>query len=548
MHMNSLLSLSRTHAKLVALMLAGALVTPMLAGCGADTSSATSSDTDSAQASASASSDSSSSETSGETASNSDGADASSSSADAASASDSSSDSSSTDSTATDGSASASSDTSSSTQEAPTFDFSSALDDDGHWKDVTALDYVTLPNDYSSISIAATDVTPSDDDVQSQISSLTSNYATTEQVTDRAVEDGDTVNIDYVGSIDGVEFDGGSTEGKGTTVTIGVTNYIDDFLDQLVGHKPGETFDVNVTFPEDYGNDELNGKDAVFSVTINYIQETKQPDVTDDWVATNLKDTYGWSTVEEMEQGTRESLRSKNVSDYVQNYVLENSQVSEVPQSIIDYQGDLLVYQYEYYASMYNMDLASFLKMSAGVETTDDLVTNNQSQLENTAKSYLVFQAIAEDAGITVSDDELASYLKGVTGTDDIDSLESQYGHGYLMLQALVQKVGDYLTGNAQIDESTGDDASQDESSSNASNTADADTGSASSSSDTASGKSGESETEGSATADNGADENLSASDAASTPSKASSNTDNKTTDEAHDSKTTSASATDSSK
>ena len=548
MHMNSLLSLSRTHAKLVALMLAGALVTPMLAGCGADTSSTGDGSTGSTQASASASSDSSSSEASGETASSSDGADASSSSADAASESDSSSDSSSADNTATDGSASASSDTSSSAQEAPTFDFSSALDEDGHWKDVTALDYVTLPDDYSSISISAADIDPSDDDVQSQISSLISNYATTEQVTDRAVEDGDTVNIDYVGSIDGVEFDGGSTEGKGTTVTIGVTNYIDDFLDQLVGHKPGETFDVNVTFPEDYGNSELNGKDAVFSVTINYIQETKQPDVTDDWVATNLKDTYGWSTVEEMEQGTRDSLRNKNISSYVENYVLSNSQVSEVPQSIVDYQADLLAYQYEYYAYMYSMDLASFLKMSAGVETTDDLVANNQSKLESTAKSYLVFQAIAEDAGIAVSDDELTSYLKGVTGSDDMDSLESQYGHGYLMLQALVQKVGDYLTGNAQIDESTNDDTSPGESSSDANNTDDADTGSASNSPDAASDKSGESETEGSTKADNDPDESLSASDATSTSSKASSSADSKTTDEAHDSKTTSPSATDSSK
>ena len=548
MHMNSLLSLSRTHAKLVALMLAGALVTPMLAGCGADTSSTGDGSTGSTQASASASSDSSSSEASGETASDSDGADAGSSSADAASESDSSSDSSSADNTATDGSASASSDTSSSAQEAPTFDFSSALDEDGHWKDVTALDYVTLPDDYSSISISAADIDPSDDDVQSQISSLISNYATTEQVTDRAMEDGDTVNIDYVGSIDGVEFDGGSTEGKGTTVTIGVTNYIDDFLDQLVGHKPGETFDVNVTFPEDYGNSELNGKDAVFSVTINYIQETKQPDVTDDWVATNLKDTYGWSTVEEMEQGTRDSLRNKNISSYVENYVLSNSQVSEVPQSIVDYQADLLAYQYEYYAYMYSMDLASFLKMSAGVETTDDLVANNQSKLESTAKSYLVFQAIAEDAGIAVSDDELTSYLKGVTGSDDMDSLESQYGHGYLMLQALVQKVGDYLTGNAQIDESTNDDTSQGESSSDANNTDDADTGSASNSPDAASDKSGESETEGSTKADNDPDESLSASDATSTSSKASSSADSKTTDEAHDSKTTSPSATDSSK
>lgn len=97
--------------------------------------------------------------------------------------------------------------------------------------------------------------------------SILSEYPDTVQVKDREVKDGDSVNIDYVGSIDGEEFDGGNTNGEGTTVTIGQTEYIDDFLEQLIGHKPGETFDVNVTFPEDYGQEALNGKDAVFKTT-----------------------------------------------------------------------------------------------------------------------------------------------------------------------------------------------------------------------------------------------------------------------------------------
>lgn len=83
------------------------------------------------------------------------------------------------------------------------------------------------------------------------------------------VQDGDTVNIDYVGTIDGEEFDGGSTDGQGTDLTLGSGAYIDGFEEGIVGHTVGETFDVNVTFPEDYGVDSLNGKDATFSVTIN---------------------------------------------------------------------------------------------------------------------------------------------------------------------------------------------------------------------------------------------------------------------------------------
>lgn len=85
------------------------------------------------------------------------------------------------------------------------------------------------------------------------------------------VEDGDTVNIDYTGTIDGTAFEGGSTDGAGADLVIGSGTYIDGFEDQLIGAHPGDTVEVHVTFPEDYGVEELNGKDAVFTVTVNGI-------------------------------------------------------------------------------------------------------------------------------------------------------------------------------------------------------------------------------------------------------------------------------------
>lgn len=91
--------------------------------------------------------------------------------------------------------------------------------------------------------------------------------------TSLTVEDGDTVNIDYVGTVDGVEFDGGSTEGMGTDLVIGSGSYIGDFEEQLIGAHPGETVEVNVTFPDDYYSTDMAGKDAVFTVTINGIYE-----------------------------------------------------------------------------------------------------------------------------------------------------------------------------------------------------------------------------------------------------------------------------------
>lgn len=110
-----------------------------------------------------------------------------------------------------------------------------------------------------------TSETTSDD-----MSAMETEYSTDTSLT---VEDGDTVNIDYIGYIDDVAFDGGSTDGMGTSLTIGSGQYIDDFEEQLIGHNVGEMVAVNVTFPEDYGVEELNGKEARFDVTINGIYE-----------------------------------------------------------------------------------------------------------------------------------------------------------------------------------------------------------------------------------------------------------------------------------
>lgn len=123
----------------------------------------------------------------------------------------------------------------------------------------------TAEDSSGSGSTDTTDTTDSD-----SANSSTDTYSTDTSLT---VEDGDTVNIDYVGSIDGVEFDGGNTNGAGTDLTIGSGLYIDDFEEQLIGAHPGDTVEVNVTFPEDYGNEELSGKDAVFEVVINGIYE-----------------------------------------------------------------------------------------------------------------------------------------------------------------------------------------------------------------------------------------------------------------------------------
>lgn len=117
---------------------------------------------------------------------------------------------------------------------------------------------------------ASSGTDPSSGSTDTNTEDTGSSYSTDTSLT---VEDGDTVNIDYVGSIDGVEFDGGNTQGMGTDLVVGSGSYIDDFEDQLIGAHPGDQVDVYVTFPEDYGVEDLNGKEALFQVTINGIYE-----------------------------------------------------------------------------------------------------------------------------------------------------------------------------------------------------------------------------------------------------------------------------------
>jgi trigger factor len=335
--------------------------------------------------------------------------------------------------------------------DAETFDFSAGLDENGLWEGVDASSLVTLPEDYLSVQVPAEEVDPTDDEIQAQVDQLLSSYTTYETVTDRAVADGDTVNIDYVGTVDGEEFSGGNTNGAGTTVIIGTTSYVDDFLDQLVGHTPGETVTVEVTFPDDYSDTEVAGKDAVFETTINYITETSTPELTDEWVAEQLADTYGWTTADEVTAYIADSLRDSALEAYLQSYVVDGATVSELPEVIVTAQENMLVYQYQYYADMFGTDLESILSMMAGVETVDELLESNQETIEDAATAYLVFQAIVEQNGLTASDDDVTDYVQAMTGSDDVATYEEAFGMPYLKLGVLIDDAILLLEDGAQV-------------------------------------------------------------------------------------------------
>lgn len=135
---------------------------------------------------------------------------------------------------------------------------------------VLIVDSVNSNTDNSQTNSSDTETSSGTDSNDSDSQDTVNSYSTDTSLT---VENGDTVNIDYVGSIDGVEFDGGNTQGMGADLVIGSGSYIDDFEEQLIGSHPGDQVDVYVTFPEDYGVEDLNGKEALFQVTVNGIYE-----------------------------------------------------------------------------------------------------------------------------------------------------------------------------------------------------------------------------------------------------------------------------------
>ncbi len=326
--------------------------------------------------------------------------------------------------------------TSSAASATETADYGKGLTEDGYFENITGLDYVKLP-DYKTMEIPEDVSTVSDEDLQDEMDSRMQEFATTEQVKDRAVEDGDTVNIDYVGSVDGVEFEGGNTGGDGTTVIIGVTSYIDDFLEQLIGHKPGETFDVNVTFPDPYENNtDLSGKDAVFVTTINYIEEESLPELTDAFVAGNWEESEGWSTVEEAKEGVRKELRTTAVANYLWQEIQDQAEVSEVPDALFDYQVSTMTNYYAALAQQYGMELTDFLTQSLQVADMDELVEKNQEQLDINAKASLIMQALCEDMGVKISDEDIKNYFQTNLGIDDYSGYEEEYGRPYLCLLA----------------------------------------------------------------------------------------------------------------
>ena len=340
--------------------------------------------------------------------------------------------------------------TASKAQDNAPFSYSSGLDANGYWDGIKALDYVN-GFEYKGIQIPSDVQQVTDAAVQNEIDYMLSGLASTEEIVNRVVANGDTVNIDYVGSVDGVAFDGGSTGGAGTEVIAGSTNYIDDFLTQIIGHMPGETFNVEVTFPDDYHATDLQGKDAVFVTTINFIVGTATPELTDEIVATSLSDYYGCTTVTELKEMIKDDLKTAAMQEFIMSYIMSEADVSSIPDSMIEYQKKSMRYYYTNLAASYQVELQEFLTSYIGVESMDVMIANSQEEFVKRSKYSLVSQSIAEEAGLSATADEVYDSFIEYWDAADYSMYEDEYGLPYLKQIVIQEKVLDLIIENAVL-------------------------------------------------------------------------------------------------
>lgn len=312
-------------------------------------------------------------------------------------------------------------------------------------------DYVTL-GEYKGVEVEVPSVEVTDEEVEEKVQSLLSYYATTNDITEGTVEEGHTVNIDYTGYINDVQFDGGTA--TGASLTIGSNSFIDGFEDGLIGVNVGDTVTLNLQFPDPYlNNPDYAGKDVVFEVKVNSIQETVLPELTDDFIAENT--TY--TTVDEYKAALRENLESSKEDDIksdklndVWSIIIENCEVIAYPEELVaQYQDEMNDYYTKIATNYFNTTLEEYVTSNGStMEEFNEIV---EEYGKSSAISELIAIGIAEKEGIEVSDDELNEYVDSLLEEGSVSNFETAeeiidyYGESYLKLSLKFQKVLEYV-------------------------------------------------------------------------------------------------------
>ena len=262
---------------------------------------------------------------------------------------------------------------------------------------------------YKDIEVEFADVPLSEDAVENEIWAARENNARFESV-DREIQEGDRVILDYSGSVDGVKFEGGTAEAQ--TLDIGSRTFIEGFEDQLIGMKKDEEGTINVTFPEQYHEESLAGKPAVFEVKINDIKEKILPEEDDDFA----QDVSEFDTFEEYKADVAEKLKKQNedqnkmrLESAIIEKIVADSEV-EIPAPMVETQIDNELYEMEYNLAYQGISMDDYLKYVG--QTRDDLRETVRDMAERRVKTQLVLDAITKKENIEATEEDLDGIFK----------------------------------------------------------------------------------------------------------------------------------------
>ena len=321
-------------------------------------------------------------------------------------------------------------------------------------KDVSK--YVTI-GEYKGLELTRTSQSVTDDDVQAEINYNLEDNGT--EVKDGTVENGDTVTINFTGTIDGKEFDGGSAEDY--ELVVGDGEMIDGFEDGIVGMKSGETKELDLTFPDDYYEESVAGKAVVFKVTLQKF--TRPAELTDEWVAENTE----YKTVDEYRAAVKTQLEDTAVqtADYelysdAWNEVQAASEIKDYPKEDVDAAKKSYQELNEKYVKDAGMEMADFLESQGMSE--EDYESECQQYAESKVEQNLIVQGIMDAEGLSIDDEEtqkLKDDLIKEYGFASIDEMIETYGEQEVNESLALLRVERFIVDNANVTEVAGDDA-----------------------------------------------------------------------------------------
>ncbi len=302
--------------------------------------------------------------------------------------------------------------------------------------------------DYKGISFKKIEYNVKDEDIDAELTRLQERNSRMVDVEGRAVENGDTVNIDYSGSVDGVKFEGGTAEKQ--NLVIGSGSFIPGFEEQLIGMNIGEEKDINVKFPEEYHSEELKGKDSVFHIKLHEIKKKELPEINDEFI----KDAAGAESVEAYKKEVAERLEKQNkdradreIEDEIVKVITDNATV-EICDALVENQIDRMVQEMSYRLSYQGLKLEDYLKYTG--QSMEDFRKGYAEQAQGMVKSQLVIDAIitAEKIEATEADVEERIAEMAKSQNKPVPDVKKNFNArqlDYVKNEIIIKKLFDFL-------------------------------------------------------------------------------------------------------